>query len=213
MLDKRLVRKKLIMRLPAAELERLPGPSLPPGHSFATYAQGREADWARIETAVGEFQDEAAAREYFRAVFLSRPREARRRVVFALAPDGEALGTASAWFAYKDGAEVPCLHWVAVHPRAQGRGLGRALSLRALSMFGESGQHVYLSTQTWSHPAIRLYHELGFRICTRETISYDAIERGRLVTKEAGNDYDAAMEILEGVIDDATLALWRAEAS
>src|SRR5699024_6076848 len=115
LLDTNLPRKTIFMRLPATALAHVPGPALPPGYRFDTYAHGRCADWARVETRVGEFASTEAAVEYFRLVFLAHPDLARERVQFIFNPVGVAVATASAWFGYSgDGTPVAPSHWFAV---------------------------------------------------------------------------------------------------
>lgn len=204
-MDTSLPKLKIIMRLPAEVRAGLPRASLPAGYSFCAYTSGDEDSWARIEAAVGEFPAHAAAREYFEKVFLAHPELARSSVVFVRDGAGTPVATASAWHAYLPGGEeVACLHWVATHPSAQGRGLGRAVSLRALSLV-PAGRDVYLSTQTWSHRAVRMYHQFGFRLQRATVLTYDSLLRGEVVRRPSGNDYAAAMNTLADVLDGETL--------
>lgn len=88
----------------------------------------------------------------------------RERVFFLEAPDGTAVGTISAWYqrAFK-GGEWGRIHWVAVVPEFQGRGLGRgmlAFALRELARHGHD--RAYLSTSTARLPALSLYLRFGF---------------------------------------------------
>lgn len=213
MLDTNLPRKKIFMRLPAAGLEEVPAPELPSGYRFATYVPGRCAEWARVETRVGEFPSTEAAVEYFRLVFLADPDRARENVHFVVNPVGVAVATASGWFGYSShGTRVPILHWVAVDPAEQGRGIGRAVCAQALRCLQERGQGVWLTTQTWSHVALGLYHSLGFQLSTDEAFRYDTVENGRLVVRESPNEYAEAMAVLEQVMDPELLEEMKAAA-
>lgn len=60
----------------AAVAERLAPPAPAAGYRIRPFAPGDERHWARIETSVGEFSEEAAARAYFERVYLARSRPA-----------------------------------------------------------------------------------------------------------------------------------------
>ena len=70
MLDKSLPYKSIIMRMEAAVAERLAPPAPAAGYRIRPFVPGDERHWARIETSVGEFSEEAAARAYFERVYL-----------------------------------------------------------------------------------------------------------------------------------------------
>lgn len=98
------------------------------------------------------------------------------------------MGTATAWFGeqgeyYQPGDDVDTsqnrLHWVAVVPSFQGRGIGRRLVEEALAVFQtiacstqnltkdgvqaeEHGASIYLTTQPASARAIAMYLSFGF---------------------------------------------------
>jgi ribosomal protein S18 acetylase RimI-like enzyme len=56
------------------------------------------------------------------------------------------------------------LQWISTDPAEQGKGLGKAVIIKAMELFPvyEPNSDIYLHTQTWSHKAIYLYHKLGF---------------------------------------------------
>lgn len=76
MLDKSLPYKSIIMRMEAAVAERFAPPAPAAGYRIRPFVPGDERHWARIETSVGEFSEEAAARAYFERVYLARSRPA-----------------------------------------------------------------------------------------------------------------------------------------
>lgn len=144
----------------------IPVPTLPNGYTYAMYAPGNEQDWSRIETAVREFDATEQATAYFQKEFAPFAQELPRRMVFIENEAHIPVADATAW--WKDDpalGRVALLHWVAVIPSEQGRGLGRAVTSMALSRFAQVGPHtdIWLSTQTWSHVAIGLYLSLGFQ--------------------------------------------------
>lgn len=214
MLDKSIPYKNIIMKRPAERLESaerlvpegylvsakqespLPKPSLPSGFSFKFYSPGDAKHWSEIETSVLEFDDVQVAVKYFGRTFLPHEEALQKRMVFVVSDSGKYVATATAWWNDFKGRHQAALHWVSVRPEFQGMGLGGAVVLKALSLFKqyEPGLDCYLHTQTWSHKAVRLYSKLGFHICKTDTLGNQK------------NDYSEAMEILRGVLDEASYA-------
>lgn len=164
MLDKTIPYFDVIMVRPAgAEAVRVP--ELPQGYAYRLYQSGDIAGWSRVEHSVDEFDTQAQARGYFMRSYLRHPRELPRRMVFITGPDGLPVATASAWWTDDERlGRVAQLHWVGAMPQVQGKGLGRAVTCKALSLFDTVGPagDIWLTTQTWSHVAIGLYLSLGF---------------------------------------------------
>lgn len=129
MLDKSLPYKSIIMRMEAAVAERLAPPAPAAGYRIRPFAPGDERHWARIETSVGEFPDEAAARAYFERVYLP---EAALRCLFVVTEQDEPVATATTWTEEEASLRQLQLQWVAVEPAHQGRGLGRAIATAAV---------------------------------------------------------------------------------
>lgn len=192
MLDKSLPYKRIVMAL-APGAQPAP-PALPAGYTLRLYRPGDEAAWAETEASVLEFASPAAALDYFKAEYLPQPQQLARGLVFACDAAGTPVANASAWPLKADPA-VPTLHWVAVRPGQQGKGLGRAVVQQAV-MAGQRqwpGKTMLLQTQTWSHVAVRLYHSLGWQLVKNPPCP--GME----------NDYDEAMQVLKGVYPPA---LW-----
>ncbi len=190
MIDKRVPYFDVVMCLPGGG--PLPAvPVLPDGYQYRLYAPGDARGWCAIETAVDEFDAVARAEAYFARVFAPHADELARRMVFIQGPDGDLVADATAWWADDDQlGRIALLHWVAALPGEQGKGLGRAVTCKALSLFPSVGPggDIWLTTQTWSHVAIDLYLSLGFRAHTTAT--------------PAGhkNGFDGAARVLEGVM-------------
>ena len=100
----------------------------------------------------------------FRQTYITSPSFDANGLFFAFEGDSEEpIGTILAWF----GSELPNdtgkLHWLAVAPAHQGRGLGRALCTTALAYIAASGRRrAVLTTESFRTSAIYLYHSLGF---------------------------------------------------
>lgn len=169
MLDKSIPHKNILMKRPKGT--PIPEFELPPGFSFHHYEPGNEADWCRIETSVGEFENEEKAWEYFKGEFAPYPEELKRRMIFVRDASGELIATSSAWWNDKGDRRVPILHWVAVAPSAQGKGIGKAVVTEGIKRMValEGDADMYLSTQTWSYKAINIYRRAGFEFLKHET--------------------------------------------
>ncbi|SEL06217.1 Protein N-acetyltransferase, RimJ/RimL family [Carnobacterium iners] len=143
---------------------------LPEGFHFAFYQEDDEVEWAAIETAVSEFEDTVQALDYFEEKFAPHLKELQKRMVFVINSSGEKIGTCSAWWKETPNKErYPLIHWVAVKPSYQGKGIAKAMMTHTLKLL-QSLEHtspVYLHTQTWSHIAIRLYEYFGFEISSK----------------------------------------------
>ena len=143
---------------------------LPAGFHFEFYQAGDELQWAAIETAVCEFENETQALDYFREKFAPYPEELRQRMLFITDASGEKVATCSAWWKeLPSGNRYPLIHWGAVKPNYQGKGIAKAMITNTLKLLQklEDASPIYLHTQTWSYVAIRLYQKLGFNISDR----------------------------------------------
>jgi ribosomal protein S18 acetylase RimI-like enzyme len=190
MLDKSIPYKNIIMKL---DRDKVPGKSeleLPDGYHFRFFKNGDESPWAELECSVMEFEVKEKAIEYFTKDYLPYLAELEKRCVFITDSRGKIIATATAWWVDCDGKRQASLHWVAVHPDHQGRGLGKYVVNKALSLFPdlETNLDVYLHTQTWSHVAVEMYYKLGFHLSKTAILG------------KMGNDYCEVVEILKTVM-------------
>lgn len=161
---------------------------LPDGFSIVPYRDGFEKGWARLECALGDFDSEPEAKDYFVSTYLP-DREKREKCLFLLNPEEWVIGSCIAWQDLRGDSSVFSLHWLVVEEVYQGRGLGKALCLAVMNIFAQSGGFsVYIHTQPWSWKAILLYLSLGFRLQQTDTFSHYE------------NQYEAAMTTLQSVV-------------
>ena len=140
---------------------------LPAGYRIVSLQPGLERDWTRMECAVGDFENEKEAADYFRNTYIAtnRPDD----IFFLLNEDGKAVGSCIAWTDQRNGEAVNSLHWLIVDEEYQGRGLGRAMCGAVMNRFYElGGGPIYIHTQPWSYKAILLYDSLGFRLLKKD---------------------------------------------
>jgi GNAT superfamily N-acetyltransferase len=130
---------------------------LPPGYSTRWYRPGDERLWVDVQSRAEEYIEITS--ELFVEQFGSDPRILTERQCFLCDAQGEAVGTATAWFNDDYGQ----LHWVAVVPEVQGRGLSKPMLSVVLNRMAELGHtRCCLGTSTARIPAINLYLKFGF---------------------------------------------------
>ncbi|MCL2426908.1 MAG: GNAT family N-acetyltransferase [Oscillospiraceae bacterium] len=163
----------------------VPDYPLPEGFNFVFYKDGDEADWARIETSVDEFDNEFDALMRFKEQF-PYTNELYRRCLFIETDDGKKVATATAWWSFIGDKRYAWLHWVSVDNNHQGLGLGKALTSRVTQLLVEIEGDVdmYLSTQTWSYKAINIYKQFGWE------------PTDELYSKEKKREFKKGMKIL-----------------
>lgn len=174
MLDKTIPWYSFIMSLePTGFKERemnCPGVRVRPYES-----EKDEIAWAKIETAVGEFDTVEEAAECHRH-YLEYEDELRRRQWFVVDENDEAVATCTVWWSGED--RIPCIHALSCLPEKQGCGYGRLAAQQAIRSALEAEQRtIWLETQTWSWKAICLYLSLGF------------VPRRTAVFNDTPNDY------------------------
>ncbi len=202
MLDKSIPYCNLIMVKKPVSIKRRKGLSLPANYTLRpfTYNKNDEKAWAKIETAALEFDDEEKALAYFKKEYLSEPEEVVKRCFLLFDEENNPVATASAWFEKIDDKKHPMVHWVAVIPSCQGKGLGRAVMENVLAYFAEHHpeENIYLHTQTWSHKAVIMYHKLGFSLVKDQGFFEEENIPSRYRKKE--NEYTKALTILKKVL-------------
>ena len=190
MLDKSLPYVGIFMKRPAGTpFVEFP---LPDGFRYVLYQPDDEVCWARIETSVLEFDSEFDAVSYFSRKFKPETEELQKRLLFIESDNGKKIATANAWWHHVNNKRRAWLHWVAVDPEFQGLGLGKAITSEStrIMLELEGDVDIYLSTQTWSHKAIRIYQKFGYEP-TDEKILYKG---------NKDSNYKKAMKILNSIV-------------
>ena len=176
----------LAMRLDT--LDRLPECALPEPCGWRFFQPGDERHWARIETSAGEFENADAAIQGFRRCFPTD--DALDGRMLFLTDGGKPFATATAWFGEGDRApEEGRLHWVGIDAAHQGSGLSYPLVSLAMERMRALGHKTaYLTTQTASWVAIKVYARFGF---VPELRDPSEIEGWRIVSEKTGIDFIA----------------------
>src|ERR1043165_6499032 len=140
----RVPEQNLPLKMARASLDDLPTFALPTGFSLRWYQPGDEAHWRRIHLAAERFLEispeffcqQFGGAETERGLQSASPPERKdplnsallhQRQCYLLDPRGEFIGTGTAWFGEGERAEGGRVHWMAIVPEFQARGLGKAL--------------------------------------------------------------------------------------
>ena len=145
------------------DLEDVPEFELSEGFQLRNYHKGDEENWFQIYKAADKYNKiySSMFKEYFGADEV----KLGRRQFYICNEQGDAIATATSWYNNDyHGESIGRVHWVAVHPDYQGRGLAKPLLSNVLGRFKELGhKKCYLRTYHVRIPAIRLYLSFGFK--------------------------------------------------
>lgn len=149
--------------------------SLPDGYHFAVFTPEDEENWVQLQTIVTHVENEEQGRQIFRKEFLQAGEEIPceecpgytetvRRTVLVKDSAGNLVGAATLWTGDIFGETWQRVHWVAVHPDHQGKGLAKCMLARMLELYKEleCNTPIYLTTQTKTYRAVRIYAQMGF---------------------------------------------------
>lgn len=145
-----------------ADLEDIPQYSLPADYSTSWFQDGDERLWRHIQSE-SEPHFEITP-ELFNDEFGSFSSALGERQFFIYDSQGRPIGTATAWFDHDyEGLPYGRIHWVAIIPAMQGKGLSKPLMTITCNRLRELGHlQAYLTTSTKRVPAIRVYSTFGF---------------------------------------------------
>jgi GNAT superfamily N-acetyltransferase len=123
---------------------------------------GDEEAWTRIHVVADRLNAFPAGR--FEEQFGTDERLLAQRQLYLCDGGGREIGTATAWFNddYR-GRPFGRIHWVAIVPEMQGRGLARPLLAAACNRLRDLGhERAYLLSDTARPAALNLYLSFGF---------------------------------------------------
>ncbi len=145
------------------DIDNVPILDLPAGYAFRNFQLGDEFTWTEIQRASDPFNvidDGLFEREYGSAIDALPA-----RMWFVMTEEGEAIGTISSW--WEHGPERPGdrgrIHWVAVRPDHQRRGISKPMMTKALTEMAEHHAGAVLGTSSGRPWAVKVYLDFGFR--------------------------------------------------
>jgi GNAT superfamily N-acetyltransferase len=143
-------------------LDNIPKYDIPSPFTIRNYVKGDEENWFRIYKAADHYNKIYSA--MFKEYFGADEQKLGKRQFYLCNEAGEAIATATSWYNENyHGENIGRIHWVAVHPDYQGRGLAKPLLSCVLERLKELGhEKCYLRTLSIRTPAICLYQSYGF---------------------------------------------------
>lgn len=193
--------------------------SLPEGYHYATFTPADEENWIRLQAEVTHVESCAQGKQIFRQEFLragenvacedcSGYAETVKRTVLVKDREGALVGAATLWTGDTFGEIWPRVHWVAVHPDHQGKGIAKCMLSRMLALYGELGHKtpIYLTTQTKTYRAVRIYKQMGFQPYLGEKPSNWSF-RSDIPLDSFHAENEAAWELIREKLAEAGLTL------
>ena len=144
-------------------LDKIPDFDLPSGYHSREYRPGDEETWVSIQSAADFYN--TITLELYRREFSQDPIRLSERQLYLCNSEDHTIGTATAWFGDYDGRDYGRIHWVAIVPEFQGKGLAKPLMTVTCNRLKAMGhKRAYLTTSSARVAAINLYLKFGFRI-------------------------------------------------
>jgi GNAT superfamily N-acetyltransferase len=158
-----IAQRNIGIRMRRDDLDNLPRYTLPRGFEAKWYRPGDQRLWLDIQYQSERWSTINEAK--FETEFGRDDAALGQRMCFLCDVAGEAVATASAWHNGEiDGEPAGRLHWVAVVPRYQGKGLSKPLLSIVCERMRELGHtRAMLATSTARPAAVNLYLHFGFR--------------------------------------------------
>ena len=155
------IREYIDVKMSRENLDNIPDHKLPPGYSIRWYQPGYEKHWQAVQLLADVYT--RVTPDLFEEQFGTDSQLLSERQCYLCDSKENIIGTASAWLDNQSGNSPGRIHWVAIIPQQQGKGLAKPLLAIVCSRLKELGHSkTYLTTQGVRIPAINLYAKFGF---------------------------------------------------
>lgn len=149
------------VKMERLDLAGIPMLAFPEGFGIRSLLPGEGALWRDIQRDTERLF--AIEDDLFERQFGSDPEAQAHRCFFMTNERGAAVGTISAWYSRDEaGVDWGQVHWFAIRPAYQGRGLARPALAHALHMLAQWHDRAWLGTSSQRLPALKLYLDFGF---------------------------------------------------
>jgi len=155
------IREYIDIRMIRENLDGIPEYDLPAGYSIRWYQPGYEEHWQKVQSLADEYT--RVTPDLFQEQFGSDIKLLSERQCFLFNSENNIIGTATAWLDNQGEKSPGRIHWLAIIPAEQGKGLARPLLTIICKRLKELGHsRTYLTTQSVRITAINLYAKFGF---------------------------------------------------
>lgn len=137
---------------------------LPQGYTFCFYDESIELEWVKLLVLCEQFESFGEAINYIHNMFETHESLVKSRMIFVKDPKQNIVATCTLWAGHHFGKPLQRLHFLCVNPEHEGKGIAKALVSKILELHKlvNPNEPIYLTTQTWSYPAINIYLSFGF---------------------------------------------------
>ena len=152
-----------------SKLNDIPHHELNREYCFKFYENGDAETWAIVQTQAEPYHQALTADFHSKEFEDDFERLKAKQIFVESIISGEIVATATAWKGELDGFTMGRIHWVAVIPSHQRKGLAKALCTKLLTIFKEKGyEQVFLTTENFRIDAISIYLKFGFKKYIRD---------------------------------------------
>ena len=146
------------------DMRNIPQHALPPGYAMRAYRPADEELWVAINNQADTLQD--ITLKDFEDSYSGDIEGLRERMFFLREEGGRDVGTVTAWYDNERfGRRFGRIHWLAIMPEFQGRGLAKPMMTVAMNRLAELHDRAFLTTSTARPIAIKVYLNFGFVPC------------------------------------------------
>jgi ribosomal protein S18 acetylase RimI-like enzyme len=140
----------------------IPQIALPDGYRFRAYQDGDGVRWRALQVETEPFIP--ITPDYFERQFGLALNALPDRMFFVENDAGEIAGTITAWWEHDrtNPNERGRIHWVAVHPRHQRRGIAKPMMTHAMNRLAQEYGSAMLGTSSGRPWAVKVYLDFGF---------------------------------------------------
>lgn len=148
------------VRMLREHMDDIPDIPFPEGFGIRNFHFGEGDIWERIQQAAEQFHlidNNLFIKEFGNNLFEMNDRS------FFIIRDDEEIGTITAWWKLNlRNKEWGMIHWVAIYPDYQGKGLAKPAMSVAMKRLKQSHERAMLRTYSRSIAAIKVYLDFGF---------------------------------------------------